>query len=101
MAKTKTRNRPKPKAAVMENKPVFKVGDRVTYYAGEYGNGLLNGKTGTVIYVDGTRWPYTVEFDFVVDVNMAVTDYRARKHGIEPKPFHGWFCRPEHLEAAV
>lgn len=82
------------------NEHKFAVGDRVTYHAGEYGNGLLNGKTGTVIYVDGTRWPYTVEFDFVVDVNMAITDYRARKYGVELRPFHGWFCRPEHLEAA-
>ena len=27
----------------------------------------------------------------------AVTDYRARKIGIEPKQYHGWFCRPENL----
>lgn len=97
----KARKRPKPRVEAMTDKPVFKVGDRVTYHATEYGNSLLNGKTGTVIYVDNTRWPYTVEFDFVVDPEMAITDYRARRHNIEPRPFHGWFCRTEHLEAAT
>ena len=75
----------------------FKVGDRVIYYADTWGNGDLNGRVGTVIYVDNTRCPYTVEFNGWVDVVNAVTDYRAREHGIEPKQYHGWFCRPENL----
>ena len=75
----------------------FKVGDRVIYHANLWGNGDLNGRVGTVIYVDNTRCPYTVEFNGWVDVVNAVTDYRAREHGIEPKQYHGWFCRPENL----
>lgn len=76
----------------------LKVGDRVIYYAETWGNGDLNGRVGTVIYVDNTRCPYTVEFSDWVDVINAVTDYRARKNGIEPKQYHGWFCRPENLK---
>lgn len=81
----------------MDGEYKFKVGDRVMYKAIECGNGDLDGLTGTVIYVDGTRCPYTVEFDDWSDVMNAVTDYRARKYGIEPQPYHGWFCRPENL----
>lgn len=100
MENTRSRKRPQQIAEVAKDKPVFKVGDRVTYHTTDCGNGLLNGKTGTVIYVDKTRCPYTVEFDFVVDPEIAITDYRARMHNIEPRPCHGWFCLPEHLEAA-
>ena len=75
----------------------FKVGDRVTYQAVSTGNADLNGWRGTVIFVDNTRCPYTVEFDRKYNDQDAVTDYRARQLGIEPKPYHGWFCRPENL----
>ena len=74
----------------------FKVGDRVVYNAVISGNGWLNGMIGRVIYVDSTRCTYTVEFD--EPLSGGVTDYRAREHGINPKQFHGWFCREEHLE---
>ena len=81
----------------MDGEYQFKVGDRVMYKAVEYGNGDLDGLTGTVIYVDGTRCPYTVEFDNWHDVCNGVTDYRARRHKIAPKQYGGWFCRPENL----
>lgn len=84
-------------AEAAPDKPVFKVGDRGIYHVNLWGNGDLNGLVGTVIYVDDTRCPYTVEFDGFYDVANAVTDYRARKHGIEPRQYHGWFCRPENL----
>lgn len=73
----------------------FKVGDRVVYNAVISGNGWLNGMIGRVIYVDSTRCPYTVEFD--EPLSGGVTDYRARENGINPKPFHGWFCREDNL----
>ena len=38
---------------------------------------------GRIIYVDGTRCPYTVQFD--VPIAEGNTDYRARKNGIELK----------------
>lgn len=81
----------------MKTKHKFKRGDRVIYNAVECGNGCLEGKIGTVIYVDNTRCPYTVEFDDFSDYYLACTDYRARKYGHEPKPFAGWFCREENL----
>lgn len=74
----------------------FAVGDRVVYHAVESGNGWLDGMVGTVIYVDNTRCPYTVEFeDPIMD---GVTDSRAVQLGFEPRPWHGWFCREENLK---
>jgi hypothetical protein len=49
---------------------------------------------GTVIFVDSRD--YTVEFDQTF--YDAITDYRAREIGIEPKFERGWFCREDHLE---
>ena len=74
----------------------FKVGDREVYNAVNCGNGWLNGMIGRVIYVDGTRCPYTVEFD--EPLSEGVTDYRARENGINPRQWHGWFCREENLK---
>ena len=75
----------------------FKLGDRVVYHPVNTGNGCLDGLVGTVIYIDNTHCPYTVEFNDFCDVNTAVTDYRVRDRGAEPMPFHGWFCREENL----
>ena len=77
----------------------FKVGDRVVYRAGSYGDGFLNGETGTVIFVDGTRCPYTVEFDR--PIQDGVTDMRAEKFGINPMPLRGRFCAEENLDWEV
>ena len=77
----------------MDGKHQFKVGDRVMYKAVECGNGDLDGLTGTVIYVDGTRCPYTVEFDNWTDPHNGITDHRAKNR----KQYGGWFCRPENL----
>lgn len=71
----------------------FAVGDRVVYHVTSTGNADLDGKEGTVIYVDSRD--YTVEFD--CSVYDGVTDYRAREIGIEPRFESGWFCREEHL----
>jgi hypothetical protein len=75
----------------------FAVGDRVIYRPKRTGNGWLAGEHGTVIYVDNTEAAYTVQFD--VPVAEGNTDYRARANEIEPKPWHGWFCKEENLEA--
>ena len=72
----------------------FDVGDKVRYLCNGTGNPDLHGMVGTVIFVD-TR-DYTVEFDF--PFYDAITDYRAREIGIEPKFERGWFCREDHLE---
>ena len=79
----------------MKSKHKFAVGDRVIYHANVSGNGWLNGMEGRIIYVDGTRCHYTVQFD--VPIAEGNTDYRARKNGIEPDPWCGWFCREENL----
>jgi hypothetical protein len=75
----------------------FAVGDRVIYRPKRTGNGWLAGEHGTVIYVDNTEAAYTVEFDN--PIGEGATDYRTRDNGIEPKPWHGWFCKEENLEA--
>lgn len=77
----------------------FAVGDRVVYRAGMYGDGFLNGEHGTVIFVDGTRCPYTVEFDR--QIQDGVTDNRALKLGINPRPFGARFCAEENLDSEV
>ena len=77
----------------------FRVGDRVVYYARNFGDGFLNGKHGTVIYVDGTRCPYTVEFDD--EIEEGLTDNRVLKVGIIPRRWHSRFCREENLETEV
>ena len=76
----------------------FKPGDRVVYRItdGGPGNSDLEGRHGTVIYVDNTPAPYTVEFD--ESYCDGVTDYRVRQHGKEPKTWHGWFCREGNLQ---
>lgn len=72
----------------------FEIGDRVRYRCDGTGNPDLHGMVGTVIFVDSRD--YTVEFD--QPFYDAITDYRAREIGIEPKFERGWFCREEHLE---
>lgn len=72
----------------------FEVGDKVRYLCNGTGNPDLHGMVGTVIFVDSRD--YTVEFD--QPFYDAITDYRAREIGIEPKFERGWFCREEHLE---
>lgn len=76
----------------------FKVGDRVVYRANVYGDGWLSGMEGTVIYVDNTCCPYTVEFD--VPLADGVTDNRAITEDFKPRMWHGRFCREENLEPA-
>lgn len=73
----------------MSKKHKFRLGDRVVYRItdGGPGNTELNGWHGTVIYVDNTPAPYTVEFD-----------ERAKSVGHHPKSFHGWFCREGNLQ---
>lgn len=73
----------------------FQVGDRVVYHDRVAGNADLDGRHGTVIYVDGTRCPYTVERDEPYPEGL--TDFRARENGIDPKHGHSWFCREENL----
>lgn len=41
----------------------FSIGDRVVYHPLRYGNVDIDGREGTVIYIDGTECPYTVLFD--------------------------------------
>ena len=77
----------------MSGEHQFKVGDRVMYRAVEYGNSDLDGLAGTVIYVDNTRCPYTVEFDDWEDPTNGITDHRVPNR----KQYGGWFCRPENL----
>ena len=79
----------------------FKIGDRVIYNPVETGNGWLAGEHGTVIYVDDTGTPYTVEFDRNLgDLGgYGITDMRAKKHGYTPRPLNGWFCKEENLIA--
>lgn len=74
----------------------FAVGDRVVYNAREAGVGWMNGMHGTVIYVDGTRCPYTVEFD--EKLVGGVTDERAARGSFKPRYGQSWFCREENLE---
>jgi hypothetical protein len=74
----------------------FSVGDRVVYHARVAGNGFLDGEHGTVIYVDNTSTPYTVEFDR--PLAGGITDERAQRPGFTPKPWRGWFCQEENLE---
>lgn len=79
----------------------FAVGDRVIYNPVATGNGWLAGEHGTVIYVDNTGTPYTVEFDRNLgDLGgYGITDMRAKKHGYTPRPLNGWFCKEENLIA--
>ena len=79
----------------------FAVGDRVIYNPVETGNGWLAGEHGTVIYVDDTGTPYTVEFDRTMAAlgGEGITDMRAKKHGYTPRPLNGWFCKEENLIA--
>ena len=81
----------------MGKKHKFKIGDRVVYRItdGGAGNTDLEGWHGTVIFIDNTRCPYTVEFDDAY--RNGVTDYRCRKNRREPKLWHGWFCREGNL----
>lgn len=84
----------------MSKKHKFKLGDRVVYRItdGGPGNTDLEGRHGRIIYVDKlpqSRCPYTVEFD--QGYADGVTDYRARENKIEPKQWHGWFCREGNL----
>ena len=78
------------------NEHKFAVGDRVIYNPKRTGNGWLAGEHGTVIYVDNTPAPYTVEFD--ERYPDGVTDERAKSVGHHPKSFHGWFCREGNLQ---
>lgn len=84
---------------VKKNNHKFRVGDRVIYHAKNYGDGFLNGKHGTVIYVDGTRCPYTVEFDDAIEEGL--TDNRVLKVGIIPRRWQSRFCREENLVPEV
>ena len=81
--------------AKREQEHKFRLGDRVVYNTAETGNGWLNGMEGTVIYVDNTRCPYTVEFD--VPLADGITDSRAARPGFQPRQWHGWFCREDNL----
>ena len=94
------RNRPKPSfhRVSREVNHLFKVGDRVVYNAVGYGNTDLNGKVGTIIYVDNTGAPYTVQFDGWEDIHNGVHDLRAEKGGIKYPPFSQWFCKEENLK---
>lgn len=82
----------------MSKKHKFRLGDRVVYRItdGGPGNTELEGWHGTVIYVDNTPAPYTVEFD--ERYPDGVTDERAKSVGHHPKSFHGWFCREGKLQ---
>lgn len=73
----------------------FAIGDRVIYNPVRSGNGWLAGEHGTVIYVDDTGTPYTVEFDR--QFYEGVTDFRTRERGYEPKYSCGWCCKEENL----
>ena len=69
----------------------YKIGDRVVYHAGERaGNRELDGHVGTVIGTDGSRMPYTVEFD--EPYANAMDDER-----FGGKKGHCWHCAAEHL----
>lgn len=94
------RNRPKPSFhRVSRNvNHLYKVGDRVVYNAVNFGNTDLNGKTGTIIYVDNTGAPYTVQFDDWEDVHNGILDLRAEKHGAHYPTFSQWFCKEENLK---
>ena len=41
----------------------YKIGDRVIYHPIRNGNEDLEGWTGTVVYVDNTKVPYTIRLD--------------------------------------
>lgn len=94
-----TKNDPKPpirkREAVKKHK--FKVGDRVVYNAVEFGNTDLDGKIGTIVYVDSTAAPYTVSFDDWRDEYNGVHDLRAEKGGAKYPPFTQWFCAEQNL----
>lgn len=79
----------------------FAVGDRVVYNPVNTGNGWLKGEHGTVIYVDNTGTPYTVEFDrpMAALVGEGITDTRVKHTGYTPKPNQSWWCKEENLEA--
>lgn len=69
----------------------FQKGDRVVYRCDVWsGNADLDGRAGTVIGVDGTASPYTVEFD--KELPDAMED---RRFG--GKKGHCWCCTESHL----
>ena len=69
----------------------YKVGDRVRYQAGERaGNRELDGWLGTVIGTDGSKMPYTVEFDEPYAGAMEDDRFGGKKG-------HCWHCTEEHL----
>lgn len=74
----------------------FKVGDRVVYNAREAGCGWMNGMRGTVVFVDGTRCPYTVEFDDKLPGGL--TDERVKTKRYVPVSGRHWFCQEANLE---
>lgn len=79
----------------------FAVGDRVIYNPVETGNGWLAGEHGTVIYVDNTGTPYTVEFDRNLgDLGGdGITDFRVKDSGYAAKKNQSWWCKEENLIA--
>ena len=69
----------------------FKVGDRVIYHVGSgVGYDMLDGRVGTVIGVDTSNLPYTVEFDEEFPDAMEDLFFGG-------KPGHCWCCADERL----
>lgn len=69
----------------------FKVGDRVIYHVGSgVGYDMLDGRVGTVIGVDTSNLPYTVEFDEEFPDAMEDLFFGG-------KPGHCWCCANERL----
>lgn len=93
------RSRPKPssKRTSASTNHLYKVGDRVVYHAVEYGNPDLDGKAGTIIFVDNTSVPYTVLFEDWCDPINGIHDLRADRDGRKYKPFAQWFSTEVNL----
>lgn len=72
----------------------LRVGDRVVYRRSEsgIGNADLDGKHGEIVFIDGTRAPYTVLFegDFAPDYYNDLSDRRIDLKGRKGKI---WFCQ--------
>lgn len=77
-----------------QQKHKFKVGDRVVYHPVCYGNDDLDGWTGTIVYVDNTRLPYTMRLDDAYGGGMTDKRFSTTEDNIN----RCWFCREENLE---
>lgn len=76
----------------------FKVGDWVWYIIppGGIGNSALEGRTGTVVYIDGSRAPITIRLDeSYID---AVSECRLVLNERRRVILNCWFCKAENLE---